>query len=821
MAGSEIVIKKFGKHKPGSKSTGPAIFNKGIMKLFSFICIVIFLLPVWSYATLFTVKQDGTGDYTSIQPALIYAQEGDTVIVYPGIYYENLYLTGRNVVLASLYLFTQEDWFRYHTVIDGSNEDRVIEIKYGEDNSTLICGFTIQNGYASTSGGGFYIIYSSPRIEYCIIQNNYARSNGGGIFAFWESQFSLAGNTIRYNQAQSSGGGVIFDPCTSYFAFDSCNRNNVYLNHAAYDMDIAGVSSYNCQMDIFLDTATIGYQDPYFIASRDPYGTQSNEFNIFINMGKIIPVPATLFVAPWGNDSNTGTNPNDPLQTVAFALKKIVPDSTQQRTIFLAPGAYSTSLTNELLPVGARGYIDITGSGVSETIIDAEHSAYLMAAGDNMSHFSIGGFTFINGDNNNTFGNAGIMIPKLHYKDISIKDIVFKDCISDGVGLILTYNWCEDVKLCNIEAYNCTGERMILAGTTNSAGKIHEYSSLRFYDNVPGTTYNDGEGGILSFSFMDVYGAKLRIINSAFYNNTRNPDPMWGGIYGAHFGTGNSEEPFSTDYNTIEIINCTFADNYVTNVQVPSVFNTDNGIRLDVYNTVFYNPGLYEMVLYDEPAPYPTVLTVEYSNIEDAQAGVYNKQYNNIQWGQENINANPEWLGSGEHPYTLGGNSPCINAGAPMYEWGVDPPYIKEESGKYVLYKTYTDTVHLPAKDLAGNPRVCDGRIDMGAYEFFTTGQQEQAGINDEPSLDIFPNPFTENAFLSFGLKREAGVVLMIRDIHGNPVRKLLDSNLQPGNFSITWDGSDDWGFDVATGTYIVNVEVNGISRGFCKVVKK
>ncbi len=55
----------------------------------------------------------------------------------------------------------------------------------------------------------------------------------------------------------------------------------------------------------------------------------------------------------------------------------------------------------------------------------------------------------------------------------------------------------------------------------------------------------------------------------------------------------------------------------------------------------------------------------------------------------------PVFLGEGDHPYQLLANSPAIDAGDPN-----------------------TDTSMLPETDVAGNPRVVNSRIDIGAYEY-------------------------------------------------------------------------------------------------------
>jgi hypothetical protein len=102
------------------------------------------LLPGFAPGGIITVKQDGSGDFTIIQDAINTSIDGDTVLVYPGTYFENLNFNGKSITLGSLNLTTGDPSFIRQTIIDGSFSESCIKIISGE--TVKVTGFTITHG---------------------------------------------------------------------------------------------------------------------------------------------------------------------------------------------------------------------------------------------------------------------------------------------------------------------------------------------------------------------------------------------------------------------------------------------------------------------------------------------------------------------------------------------------------------------------------------------------------------------------------------------------------------------------------------------------
>ncbi len=79
--------------------------------------------------------------------------------------------------------------------------------------------------------------------------------------------------------------------------------------------------------------------------------------------------------------------------------------------------------------------------------------------------------------------------------------------------------------------------------------------------------------------------------------------------------------------------------------------------------------------------------------------------------------------------------------------------------------------------------------------------------INPVPRIEASPNPFNPQTVFSLAVPRAGNVRLVIHDIRGRAVRTLVDGHHDAGPLTVEWNGTDDTGRRMATGTYFARVQ--------------
>ncbi|MCK4696647.1 MAG: hypothetical protein KAT74_12835, partial [Candidatus Cloacimonetes bacterium] len=187
-----------------------------------------------------------------------------------------------------------------------------------------------------------------------------------------------------------------------------------------------------------------------------------------------------------------------------------------------------------------------------------------------------------------------------------------------------------------------------------------------------------------------------------------------------------------------------------------------NNCNPSLVNCIFWNDSPEE--IYFHPDNDPNSITISYSDIQGGEAGIVTNNNGTVNWLEGNIDEDPLFVGTGEDPYSLLEDSPCIDTGIPD-----------------------TTGLNLPPWDIIGNLRIWDGDedevaiIDMGAYEY---GAPPFVDVNDcqlsivDFQLYNYPNPFNPITTISFSLtaKDAKSAKLEIYNLKGQKVKDLSPS---------------------------------------------
>jgi predicted outer membrane repeat protein len=288
-------------------------------------------------------------DQPTIQAGIDAANEGDTVLVNPGTFFENISWGTNNITLASLFLITQDTSFIPQTVIDGNNNGPVIQIN-GGDSTARICGFTIQNGFYNAFGagiicyssdltlenlrvisnqsvqpqnyteggygGGVCILGGKPRLKSLLISDNSASGNGGGIYCDSDACPKIENVIVTRNTA-SAGGGAHFDyssqPVLNNVVFmnnSAISGGGIYIRHASpflSGVKVINNTSYFCGGGLYIDEGALPVFDS--IHKCDVYlnsGVHGNDVYSNIKVAICLDTfsvlhPTSFYAKPLGN----------------------------------------------------------------------------------------------------------------------------------------------------------------------------------------------------------------------------------------------------------------------------------------------------------------------------------------------------------------------------------------------------------------------------------------------------------------------------------------------------------------------------------------
>ena len=686
------------------------------MKKYIFFLIVI-LCSNLLHTTLIEVCLSGDKDFTSIQDAVNAAPfRGAIIQVYPGTYHGTIRIREKSLTLQSLYATTQDTTYIHNTRLISKVPDWVIRIGSEDSwdfvfNTVVIDGFTISNNLEGVeyhlgpiAGSGIRLAGSNATIKNNIITKNFSRVFGAGIFLDTSVNYPrtvyLENNQIFNNKALASGGGVYAGNGITVI-FSDVNRNSIYENRAAFGQDIALYALRN-DVDIYLDKGSriITEVDDFYV-----WQTQYllSQFNITFNIQQeTLPpfVNSDLYVSPWGNDNNLGTNPNSPLKTVHYAASIIASDSINPKTIYLAPGIYSPQ-TGYGFPFRIPYNVSLIGSGIDETIFEEFYElGIFFLGGDN--NIKIGGFTFRNtGNPDATSGQA------MGVKNALLFDVLF------------TNNKTRQNIIVSQNSHYITIKNLIINNSIRSPLAANRISNVKI-ENLIINNMNDTAVGITlvidrvpdilvnNLSYTNSYSNEHSTVFRSQINPNPPPSKPGTAIYNNVLIANNNtfDETGFANWGVVRISR-THSETFLNNWTIANNYGSGNtevlvfgGSGATVNNMILHNPDKLNEIYIDKYFGTLTQVTINNSIIRDNLIHVEPGQpapiLNNV------IFDDPNFLGKFNEKLT-----PSM----------LDYYYLHESSP---AIDTGIDVSHMMDLDvdLAGNPRIYGSSIDMGAFEY-------------------------------------------------------------------------------------------------------
>jgi len=336
------------------------------------------------------------------------------------------------------------------------------------------------------------------------------------------------------------------------------------------------------------------------------------------------------------------------------------------------------------------------------------------------------------------------------------------------------------------------GWQGIIFNETPSANdsSFFSYCMFEYGKKVPEVNNDHGlrnRGGILSVSDF----SKLRINNCIFRHNIAD---LGGAIYlhknASIIVSGNlfykntavtNGSVMTISYSYPQITNNTIVDNRLLNEDVfdEKLSTVYNFISKPLFsgNIIRNNPNIM-----DQQLAFNKLFYTSYNNIS------------NISGGIGNIDDDPLFVDEDHFDYQLAAGSSCVNVGNPA----LSAFFVSED-------------------DLAGNSRIIDDHIDMGAYEYddgSDIGPMDNITAHDYQLYQNYPNPFNPTTKISYALKNAAFVNVVVLNVKGENVWETGNRRQETGNYSVKFNGSG-----LNSGVYYYSLEVDGTVKQTRKMI--